>query len=505
MVKVLVTGANGYIGQRLILSLLCQGKQVVALVRDLGRFNKDKLLSYDGSLYVPDEMDSCKVKAGAGNLEVIQGDLLDEASLSHIPSDIDVAYFLVHSMSSQNRKDFEDLESLCAHNFVKALEHTKVQQVIYLGGISNDLNLSKHLRSRRFVEEILRQGSYHLTVLRAAIIIGSGSASFEIIRDLVEKLPVMIAPRWLNVRCQPIAIRNVIQYLTGVALKPASYGRVFDIGGPDILSYKEMLLGYAQVRDLRRYIFTLPFMSTRLSSYWLHFITSTNYTLARTLVSSLRNEVICKHLGIQDVVSTKLLSYEEALKKTLYKISQDEIPSSWRDALNLKPHKYVSDFAHIPVPEYGCLFDLREIKFTHNPDKVRDNIWMIGGKRGWYYLDWLWQLRGNLDKILGGVGLRRGRRKDTELQTGDAVDFWRVLKADHAGRHLILYAEMIVPGEAWLEFKVKDNADGTFSFIQKATFRPHGLWGRLYWYFLIPVHHLLFEGMAERIINYKHT
>jgi uncharacterized protein YbjT (DUF2867 family) len=500
--KVLVTGANGYIGQRLILSLLAQGHHVACLVRDPERFDKSKFLNFDGSFYVPDGVKLQEGEVGEESISVVQGDLLEGESLIKFPDDIDVAFYLVHSMSSKNRKDFKDMEAECAQSFVQACSRTNVKQVIYLSGISNDAELSKHLSSRKNVEDILRQGKFHLTVLRAAIIIGSGSASFEIIRDLVEKLPVMIAPRWLKTKCQPIAIRNVIQYLTGVMLQDSAFDKVFDIGGPDVLSYKEMLLGYARVRNLKRWIITVPFMTPRLSSYWLHFVTSINYALARTLISSLKNEVVCKNLGIEKIVPVQCLGYEESLKKTLYRIDKNEIPSSWKDALNLKANAKFVDTQLLDVPQFGCLTDLREKVFVRDIDEVRDNIWCIGGRRGWYYLDWAWKLRGNIDKLVGGVGLRRGRRDSSNLKPGDAVDFWRVLHANYQNRHLVLYAEMKLPGEAWLEFKLNHKA-GANHLIQKATFRPRGLLGRMYWYALVPIHGILFEGMARRIINYN--
>ncbi len=500
--KVLVTGANGYIGQRLILSLLAQGHQVVCLVRDPERFDKSRFLKFDGSFYVPDGVKIQEGQVSEDSISVVQGDLLADPTLIELPADIDVAFYLVHSMSSKNRKDFKEMESECAKNFVQVCSGTSIKQVIYLSGISNDDELSKHLSSRKNVEEILRQGKFHLTVLRAAIIIGSGSASFEIIRDLVEKLPIMIAPKWLETKCQPIAIRNVIQYLTGVMLERSAFDKVFDIGGPNVLNYREMLLGYARVRKLKRWIITVPFMTPRLSSYWLHFVTSTNYTLARTLVSSLKNEVICKNLGIENIVNIKCLGYEEALLKTIYRIDKNEIPSSWKDALNLKTSAKFVDTSLLDVPQFGCLTDIREKTFVRNLDEVRDNIWCIGGQRGWYYLDWAWKLRGYMDKLVGGVGLRRGRRDANTLKPGDAVDFWRVLYANYQGGYLVLYAEMKLPGEAWLEFKLSHKS-GVNYLTQKATFRPRGLLGRIYWYALVPIHGILFEGMARRIINYN--
>ena len=504
--KILVTGANGYIGKRLIANLLLLGYEVYALVRDPSRFDSSKFL--DSRInYISELKDivaydqNVSIKQNINQLKIIQADLLDKTTLNNLPKEFDAAFYLVHSMNTENRKDFMLMEAVCARNFLDAINGTNCKQVIYLSGISNSIELSKHLSSRRNVEYILKEGKFALTVLRAAIIIGSGSASFEIIRDLVEKIPIMITPKWLQTKCQPISIRNVIQYLIGVIAKEESYNQVFDIGGPDILTYKEMLLGYANVRNLKRYIFTLPIMSATISSYWLNFITSINYALARTLVSSLRNEVICTNQGIDKIVPIKCYDYEESILRALYQISQDQVLSSWKEAYNSKDTSKFNELLKAEVPQHGVLYNNQKIFFTEDVKKVKENIWSIGGKRGWYYWDWAWAIRGYLDSIFGGVGLRRGRREDLNLKPGDALDFWRVIKADEDNMHLVLYAEMKLPGEAWLEFKINQEKDGRYSLIQTATFRPKGLWGRLYWYILVPSHVYIFRGMAQKITN----
>ncbi|MDA0771578.1 MAG: SDR family oxidoreductase [Cyanobacteria bacterium] len=471
--RILVTGANGYIGQRLIVDLLKQSHEVFALVRNASRFDHSKF---------------------SGEVKLIEGDLLKEVQL---PQEIDIAYYLVHSMGGSD--DFAKLEAQTATNFVEAINKTNAKQIIYLGGISNADNLSKHLSSRNNVEKILAEASCYLTVLRAAIIIGSGSASFEMIRDLVEKLPVMLTPRWLNTRCQPVAIANVIQYLTGVIGQEQAYDRVFDIGGPDILNYKQMLRGYAKVRGLKRLMIPVPFLSIGLSSYWLYFITSINFNLAKSLVTSLVNEVICENRGIDQIVSIEPYSYEIALERALAVSSSDTLISSWKDSLVTST---MNAFDECKVPEHGVLIDRREVIFDRDITEVKNNIWLIGGKRGWYCMDWAWRLRGFIDRLFGGVGLRRGRRSDNQLKPGDALDFWRVLKADEINHHLILFAEMKLPGDAWLEFQIKELADGRAILIQQASFRPRGLWGRVYWYMLLPMHHFIFGGMAKRITEY---
>jgi uncharacterized protein YbjT (DUF2867 family) len=468
--KVLLTGATGYIGKRLLPTLIQNGHQVVCLVRDKDRFN------------VPQSFEPL--------VSCIEGDLTLADSLRNIPTDIDAAYYLVHSMSTD--KNYREKEKQSATNFRKSIEKTAAQQVIYLSGIINEDNLSPHLQSRKDVELELSKGTYALTTLRAGIIIGSGSASFEIIRDLVEKLPIMVTPQWLHTKCQPIAVADVIQFLSASLLDVRTYNQNFDIGGPDVLNYKEMLLGFACIRQLKRYIYVIPIMTPRLSSYWLYFITSTSYKLATALVDSMKIEVICRNTALNNLFNIQPVSYYEALKAAFTEIKDEQIISSWKDALVISNHDFkISDF--IEVPSFGCYIDKREMK-TEKPNVTLEKIWRIGGYTGWHFANWLWQLRGFLDRISGGVGLRRGRTHRTQISTGDVIDFWRVLYANKEEGRLLLYAEMKLPGEAWLEFKLNDK-----QLTQTATFRPKGLLGRLYWYAVLPFHHYIFNGMIKKI------
>lgn len=471
--KILLTGVSGYIGQRLLPVLLEKKHEVVCCVRDKDRFNVNKYQGY--------------------NLTIIEVDFLNEESLQNIPKDIDVAYYLIHSMATQSG-DFGKMEEICATNFKKRIEQTNTKQVIYLSGISNTEELSKHLSSRKNVETMLSGSSFALTTLRAGIIVGSGSASFEIIRDLVEKLPFMIAPRWLNTKCQPIAIRNAVEFLIGVIGKTETYNKSFDIGGPDILTYKEMLLHFARIRGLKRRIVIVPVMTPGLSSYWLYFVTATSYALAKNLVNSMKVEVICKPNSLTELLHIELIDYDTSIKLAFDKIEQNQVLSSWKDAQTSSLlHKGISKF--IEVPTNGCFIDVRTRKLK-DPHTSLEKIWRIGGKNGWYYGNWLWKIRGFIDQVFGGVGMRRGRRSDTELQTGDALDFWRVLLAKKEEKRLLLYAEMKLPGEAWLEFSI----DHKNVLTQTATFRPLGLLGRLYWYAVLPFHGLIFNGMINKIV-----
>jgi uncharacterized protein YbjT (DUF2867 family) len=477
--KILLAGANGYIGTRLIPILLQNGHDVFCLVRDKRRFHENS----DYSTHVT----------------LLTGDLLDSNSIESFPEDIDAAYYLVHSMTGN--KDFADLEADSANNFITAIDKTSCKQIIFLSGITNDDNLSKHLQSRKNVEHVLISGKAALTVLRASIIIGSGSASFEIIRDLTEKLPLMTVPRWVNTKCQPIAIRDVLTYLDSVLLNEKAFNRTFDIGGPDILTFKQLMLIYAKVRKLDRHIITIPFLSPKISSYWLYFVTSTSYSLAQSLVDSMKNETIVKDDAIKKIDDHQCLSYEKALELAFEKIEQNSIVSSWRDALNrgyLKPG-FMDQFK---VPQNGTLQYKVKTAFKRDTVEVLSNLWSIGGKRGWYYWNWIWNLRGFLDKVVGGVGIRRGRTSPDNVLPGDVVDFWRVLLADKINKRLLLYAEMKLPGEAWLEFKIIERHGEKF-LSQVATFRPKGLWGRLYWAAMFPFHIFIFKGMAEQITKFE--
>jgi uncharacterized protein YbjT (DUF2867 family) len=484
--KILLTGATGYIGQRLLPQLAAAGHDVVCLVRDARRFALPDTLS--------EEL--------RPRVSVAQGDLLKPDSLADLPLDIEAAYYLVHSMSG-NGKNFFQLEQQSAHNFTKYLDRTAARQIIYLSGIANDEGLSVHLRSRSAVESVLEKAEKaQLTVLRASIIIGSGSASFEIIRDIVEKLPVMVTPRWLNSRCQPLGIRDVVFYLQAVLDNEACLGQSFDLGGPDILTYKEMLLGLAAERGYKRWIVTVPVLTPRLSSWWLYLVTSTSFSLAQSLVESLKNDTVADPArSIAHVIPHECMTYREALALAFQRIEQNEVVSSWSDAMSSGTLRQ-NYMDAIQIPKNGMFFDRQLKPFTRPVAEVLDNIWRIGGDRGWYKTDWLWRIRGLMDKLVGGVGLRRGRRSPSRLRAGDPLDFWRVLVADRAAKRLLLYAEMKLPGEAWLQFRIVDNPDGTHAVEQLAAYRPQGLLGRLYWYSVLPFHGIIFKGMVKNLVEY---
>jgi len=477
MEKILLTGATGYIGKRMISVIAAQGYKVVCCCRDANRFESGM-----------DIDDKC--------IEVIEVDFLKPETLKNIPKDITGAYYLMHSMSAA--EDYKDSEKKCASNFSEYIEMTQCKHIVYLSGLVNEKQLSKHLSSRYQVEKILMDGKIPVTVLRAGIIIGSGSASFEIMRDLVEKLPVMIAPKWLYTKCQPIGIANVLDFLIFVLFKERAYYKDFDIGCDDVLTYKEMLLKFAEVRGLKRAIFTLPVMTPKLSSYWLYFITSTSYNLAKALVGSMKVEVVCRPESLSQIKSITQIqpfSYETALQRTLAKIQSNEIISSWKDSF-ISSRNDSTLKGYLDVPKFGCFTDLRSEEYDSREACI-NRIFQLGGNNGWYGQG-LWKIRGFIDNFFGGPGLRRGRRHPSDLKEGNALDFWRVLYADRKEGKLILLAEMKLPGEAWLMFKVYKN-----KIWQKAVFRPKGLWGRIYWFMVLPFHGIIFKGMIKNLGGIK--
>lgn len=473
--KIFLTGATGYIGKRLLIQLLDQGHEIVCSVRDAQGFDK--------GLHAEQQH----------QISVVENDFLEPETLENIPPDVDAAYYLIHSMTSASG-DFSEKEKTAALNFKSALEKTQCRQVIYLTGIVNEEKLSKHLQSRKQVEESLQSNQYALTSLRAGIIVGSGSASFEIIRDLVEKLPVMIAPVWVKTKCQPIGIRNVIQFLCGVLMREDTFNRHFDIAGPEILSYKDMLLQYAAERKLKRRIFTVPFFSPRISSYWLYFLTSTSFSLAKNLVDSMKVNVIAEKNHLAEDLGITLNSYRENIRFAFDKIKQNDVMSTWYDTFSTPLHQ-MNVWQYLQVPT-EAVFRYENKRKVRDEQVTLDRIFSIGGQTGWYHGDFLWRTRGAMDRLVGGVGLRRGRRNATHLIAGDSLDFWRVLYADRASKRLLLFAEMKLPGEAWLEFKVDDGC-----LYQTATFRPLGLWGRIYWYLVYPFHGYIFGGMIKKLAD----
>lgn len=474
MAKILVTGSTGFIGKRLIYQLLEEGHEVYALSRVRG-------LEF-------------KVK-DPSRLHFLYGDLHSIEGIDPFPQDVEAAYYLVHSLATLTA-ELTAVEEQSAQNFLHLLKDTRTQQIIFLSGIIEDeSHLSPHLQSRLAVEKILQKGRIPVTVLRSSIIIGAGSASFEIIRDLVEKLPIMVAPKWVSSYCQPIAVRDVLFYLTGVLLKKETFHRVFDIAGPDTLSFKEVLLRYARFRGLKRLIINVPVLTPRLSSYWLVFITEVRFSICQYLVESMKQNTRKLNCAIDSLLPHRSLSFEEALTLAFQKISQNAVISTWMDAWD--PKRMSADLHEfIEVPTEGCLYDEQKVPLIFPLEEVKKRIFSIGGDTGWYSMNWAWRLRGFIDRMIGGTGFNRGRKHPTHVDAGDSIDFWRVILADEKNIHLILYAEMKLPGEAWLEFQIDPYKK---ILIQRATFRPKSLFGRLYWYMLVPFHVWIFRHMAKAI------
>lgn len=481
--RILLTGANGYIGMRLLPVLVEAGHDVTCVVRESRRFQLNPELQK--------------------KIKVIDFDFLHRENVEKCFSgkEFDVAYYLIHSLKD-TFQSLEELENDSAECFIEVAKITRVKQLIYLGGISNANALSNHLNARKIVKDVLQNSGIPYTIFEAGVIVGSGSASFEIIRDLVEKLPIMITPLWINSKCQPIAIRNVVNYLRDCIMNEKTFNRTFEIGGPDVLTYKQMMLQFAEVRGYKRYIFTLPLLTPRMSSYWLYFATSINFTIARQLVESLKNDVVCKDNSIQEIIPQELFSYKEAIELAFQMIKQNMVVSSWKDASTSTLHHLdINDY--IEVPSNGCFKDKKWIEIA--PEKVEEvtnRFFGIGGVHGWYYADILWRLRGGIDKLFGGVGSYRGRRNEDDLKPGDTLDFWRVIVADRKNHRLLLFAEMKMPGEAWLEFiivKLKNR----YILKQTATFRPRGINGRNYWYSMLPFHYFIFKNMIRKIAGKK--
>ncbi len=476
---ILLTGANGYIGMRLLPVLVEDGHEVTCVVRDKDRFRP-----------AADILDK---------VHVIEFDFLhpENAVQNFRDKQFDVAYYLIHSLgdTSTTLKEYELRSAGC---FVLVALLTQVKQIIYLSGISNEQNLSKHLTARKVVKDVFMRSGIAYTIFEAGIIVGSGSVSFEIIRSLTEKLPLMIVPRWLNSKCQPIAIRNVIYYLQHSAMNEKTFFKTFEIGGPEIFSYKQMLLGLAEVRGYKRLIISLPVLFPGLSAHWVYLSTSASFTIAKQLVQSMKNDVVCKEFSIREIIPQYLIPYKEAIKMAFERIEQNMVVSSWTDSASSSlRHLDISQFIEVPVN--GCFKDRRWTEIPKNQiEEVAKRFFSIGGEHGWYYADMLWRMRGMLDRFMGGVGLSRGRRSKVDIEAGDTIDFWRVILADRKNHRLLLFAEMKLPGEAWLEFAIVNNENRSI-LKQTATFRPKGIMGRNYWYAMLPFHYFIFRNMLKRI------
>ncbi|MFV0420940.1 SDR family oxidoreductase [Oleidesulfovibrio sp.] len=481
---VLVVGASGYVGGRLVPRLLESGWRVRAAGRSI-----EKLM--------------CRPWASHPACEIVRVDAMDAESLKAAIHECETMFYLVHSMSDRG-KGFEDADRRAAYATVEAANSQSqasggsLGRIIYLSGlVPDDPQISSHLRSRAEVARILGLGQVPVTTLRAAQILGSGSASFEIIRYLADRLPVMLTPRWVRMETQPIAVSNVLDYLEGCLEHPETTGKSYDIGGPDILSYTDLFHLYAAVAGLRRrLILPVPFLTPRLSAHWLNVITPVPYGLAGPLVQGLRNRVVCAENSIRDVIPVTLVDCRTAIGRALDKVRQHAVATCWTDAGAIVEPEWLAE-GDAGYAGGTVLQDGYGIRIAAAPEQVWEPVQRLGGETGWYHTDWLWWIRGAMDKFAGGVGLRRGRRHPVDLRAGDALDFWRVLSVRHAD-HLLLLAEMKLPGQAMLEIRTVPHGSET-ELQMRAWFLPRGLWGIIYWYAVYPLHGIVFKGMLRSV------
>ena len=474
---ILVAGATGYIGGRLVPRLLEAGYRVRALCRTPAKLSGRPWAKHPA-------------------LELYQGDLLDRGSLLAAMAECRAAYYLVHSMNP-GVADFATVDKKAAANFASAATEAGLERIIYLGGLGEeDADLSPHLRSRAEVGQILRQATVPVTILRAAVIIGSGSASFEILRYLVERLPIMTTPRWVHTPCQPIAVENVLYYLLGCLETDQVLGETFDIGQQEVVNYRQLMDLYAEVAGLRkRLIVPLPFLSPGLSSYWISLITPVPAALARPLAEGLRNKVICQDFRLRQILPQQLLGCREAIQLALDHTQHLQVESSWSDAGLLSP----SAWPTVGDPSWAGGTEYRQrwhITLAASAEETWPAVTCIGGSTGWYHANWLWRLRGFFDRLVGGIGLQRGRRCPLEISPGDALDFWRVSQVEKP-RHLQLVAEMKLPGKALLEFSLDQPAPDRCVVQLTARFWPRGLFGLLYWWAVTPLHGYIFKGLLR--------
>lgn len=478
MKRVLVTGATGYVGGRLVRNLIKQGYEVRVFVRD-----RKKVAQY----------------SWANSVEIVVGNVTDYPATFQALTGVDVAFYLLHSINSSTK--FDQIEKEMASTFGKAAADAKIKQIVYLGGIANDSKTSRHLKSRTDTGIELAKSGVPVLELRAGIIIGSGSASFEMLRHLTHRLPVMTTPKWVKNRTQPIAIRDVLYYLSKTIELPRPVSGIYDIGGPEVQTYEKMMQLFAEIAGLRkRLVIKVPVLTPALSSLWIGFVTPVPTTLARPLVESLISEVVVdKEKDVHKLIpepENGLTPTRTAIELALERVSSNEIETRWSDATapTAPWQKAQGDPSWAGATEFK---DIRVRETSAPINQVWSYVEQIGGDNGWYGSDWLWYLRGLLDRIFGGVGLRRGRRDPYKLRVGDSLDFWRVEEYEE-GRHLRLYAEMILPGKAWLDFKL-EVVDRKTRITQTATFQPRGLGGQLYWRAIAPFHTLLFPTMLKNI------